>query len=150
MQPVSERARGRGETLGWATVGVGLGFLAGFVLSEVVGGVNSARIRRAVVRLGGAGRRARATAPSGASRVREALASRSELIGLDLQVLRVGRSGIELHGWVPARRLRALAHRVAIDAAHGEVLVTNCILVRGEDDMTGPRELDPADTLETA
>ena len=40
------------QILLWTTVGVGTGLLAGFALSEWVGGVNRTRFRRATRRIG--------------------------------------------------------------------------------------------------
>lgn len=70
-----------------------------------------------------------------------ALMADGTLADLKLDVLPVSRQRVELHGWVPSRRLRALAHRLAAEAI-GSDAVINCILVRGEDDGPEPVSLD--------
>ena len=70
-----------------------------------------------------------------------ALAADPQLGQLVIDVLPVSRQRVELHGWVPARTLRARAHRVACEAVGADAIV-NSILVRGEDDDTELSTLD--------
>ena len=70
-----------------------------------------------------------------------ALAADPQLGGLTIDVLPVSRQRVELHGWVPARSLRTRAYRLGCDAVGADAVI-NCILVRGEDDDTGPLSLD--------
>jgi hypothetical protein len=74
---------------------------------------------------------------------RLALETDPELRVLDLEPIAVGPGIVELHGWVPARRLRARAARV-VAAADGIDSLVNCVLVHGEDDATDP-QLDATD-----
>lgn len=70
-----------------------------------------------------------------------ALSTDAQLGALSIDVLPVSRQRVELHGWVPARNLRARAHRLACDAVGSDAII-NCILVRGEDDEIESLSLD--------
>ena len=118
----------------WSGLGLGAGLVAGFALSEWVGGVSRTRMR-------GVARRLRQPAPtrlttSASARAVDA-AHRAEprLAGIAIESLAVARGVVELRGWVPTRAARAIAGRTAL-AAPGIESVINSLLVRGEDDLT--------------
>ena len=116
----------------WTTLGVGTGLLAGFALSEWVGGVSRTRFRRAARRLGHPVP-ARVTPAASARAVDAALRAETRLAGFAIEVVAVSRGTVELRGWVTDRGSRTLAARVA-SAVPGIESVINSILVRGEDD----------------
>lgn len=116
----------------WTTIGVGTGLVAGFALSEWVGGVNPTRFRRAAQRLGQTAP-TRVTPAASARAVDAALRAQPRLAGFTIEVMAVGRGTVELRGWVTDRGARTLAARVA-GAVPGIDTVINSILVRGEDD----------------
>jgi hypothetical protein len=116
----------------WTTLGLGTGLLAGFALSEWVGGVNRTRFRRAARRIGQAVPQ-RITPAASARAVDAALHGESRLAGFAIEVVGVSRGTVELRGWVADRGSRALAGRIAC-AVPGVETVINSILVRGEDD----------------
>ena len=116
----------------WTTFGVGTGLLAGFALSEWVGGVNPTRFRRAAQRLGQSVP-ARVSPAASARAVDAALHAEPRLAGFAIEVVGVSRGTVELRGWVTSRGSRALAARIACAVAGIETVI-NSILVRGEDD----------------
>jgi hypothetical protein len=120
----------------WTTFGVGTGLVAGFALSEWVGGVSQSRVRRAAQRLGQTPP-VRHTPAASARAVETALGSEPRLSGCTLEVVPVSRGTVELRGWVADRAARTLAARVA-GAVAGIETVINSILVRGEDDRVFP------------
>jgi hypothetical protein len=120
------------QILLWTTFGVGTGLLAGFALSEWVGGVNRTRFRRAAHRLG-QGAPARVTPAASARAVEAAIRAQPRLSGFTIECTVVSRGTVELRGWVTDRGSRTLAARIA-SAVPGIETVINSILVRGEDD----------------
>ena len=120
------------EILLWTSIGVGTGLVAGFALSEWMGGVNRTRFRRAARRISQSGP-GRVTAASSARAVDAAIRSQPRLASFSIEVMAVSRGTVELRGWVTDRGSRALASRVA-RAVPGVDTVINSILVRGEDD----------------
>ena len=116
----------------WTTLGVGTGLLAGFALSEWVGGVSPTRFRRAARRLGQP-TAARTTLAASARAVEAALQAEPRLTGFTIEAMAVSRGAVELRGWVKDRGSRTLAARIA-RAVPGIDNVINSILVRGEDD----------------
>ena len=116
----------------WTTLGVGTGLLAGFALSEWVGGVNPTRFRRAARRLGQQ-TPVRTTPAASARAVEAALQAEPRLAGFSIEAMAVSRAAVELRGWVKDRGSRTLAARIA-RAVPGIDNVINSILVRGEDD----------------
>lgn len=120
------------QILLWTTVGVGTGLVAGFALSEWVGGVSRGRVRTAARRLAQAAP-ARLSSAGSARAVDAALRAEPRLAGLGFEVAGVSRGTVELRGWVTDRSARSLAARVA-RAVPGIDHVINSILVRGEDD----------------
>ena len=116
----------------WTTFGVGTGLLAGFALSEWMGGVTRPRVQRVAQRLGQAAR-GRLTPAASARAVDAALQAEPRLAGFSIEVVAVSRGTVELRGWVTDRAARTLAARVA-RAVAGIDTVINSILVRGEDD----------------
>ncbi len=120
----------------WTTFGVGTGLVAGFALSEWVGGVNQTRVKRAAKSLGHTSP-VHHTSAASARAVEAALAAEARLSGCALEVVPISRSSVELRGWVGDRAARTLAARVA-RAVPGVESVINSILVRGEDDRVIP------------
>ena len=120
----------------WTTFGVGTGLLAGFALSEWMGGVTRPRVQRVARRLGQAAH-GRLTPAASARAVDAALHAEPRLAGFGIEVVAVSRGTVELRGWVTDRPARTLAARVA-RAVAGIDTVINSILVRGEDDRIIP------------
>jgi osmotically-inducible protein OsmY len=116
----------------WTMLGVGTGLVAGFALSEWVGGVNQTRVRRVAQRLGQSAP-ARVTPAASARAVEAAIHAQPRLAGFAIEAIAVSRGTVELRGWVTDRGARTLAARVA-RAVPGIETVINSILVRGEDD----------------
>jgi BON domain-containing protein len=116
----------------WTTFGVGTGLVAGFALSEWLGGVTRPRMQRVARRLGQAAQ-VRPTPAASARAVDAALHAEPRLAGFSIEVVPVSRGTVELRGWVTNRAARTLAARVAC-AVTGIDTVINSILVRGEDD----------------
>jgi hypothetical protein len=124
---VRERGGRPGALAGTTFLGFALGAVAGWALGELL---SPAAVREALT---APARRA----PSMAELVRDAqgaLVGDPLLEGMTLEILPVSRQRVELHGWVPTRRLRAHAYRVACEAVGTEAVI-NCLLVRGEDDV---------------
>ena len=120
----------------WTTFGVGTGLLAGFALSEWMGGVTRPRMQRAARRLGQVAH-GRLTPAASARAVDAALHAEPRLAAFSIEVVAVNRGTVELRGWVTDRAARTLAARVARVVA-GIDTVINSILVRGEDDRIIP------------
>jgi hypothetical protein len=120
----------------WTTFGVGTGLVAGFALSEWVGGVNQTRVRRVAKSLGQMVP-VHHTSAASARAVETALGAEPRLAGCPLEVVPISRRSVELRGWVGDRAARTLAARVA-GAVPGVETVINSILVRGEDDKIIP------------
>jgi hypothetical protein len=140
--PVTRRLRHRkSDNLGpWAILGFGVGLAAGFVAGEVFGTSGRKRVKRLLGTL--ARRPAKPEARSAlAARIAGVLKADVALSGYSLEVLSIGRGGLELHGWVTSRALRTRAHRLA-QAAAGTEPVVNRLLVWGEDDGPPPLALD--------
>jgi hypothetical protein len=120
----------------WTTFGVGTGLLAGFALSEWMGGVTRPRMQRVARRLGQAAP-VRLTSAASARAVDGALQAEPRLANFAIEVVPISRGTVELRGWVTDRAARTLAARVAC-AVTGIDTVINSILVRGEDDRVIP------------
>ena len=122
----------------WTGLGLGVGLVAGFALSEWVGGVSR-------MRMTGVARRFRQPAPTrlttsaSARAVLATLQAEPRLTGIPMEVLPVARGVVELRGWVPSRASRTIAGRAAL-ATPGIESVINSLLVRGEDDIARPRD----------
>jgi hypothetical protein len=124
------------QVLLWTTLGIGTGLLAGFVLSEWMGGVTRPRVQRVARRLGQAAP-VRLSPAASARAVDAALQAEPRLATFIIEVVAVSRGTVELRGWVTDRASRTLAARVAF-AVPGIDTVINSILVRGEDDRVIP------------
>lgn len=130
------RIRSRHRSGLWPTVllGLGLGLAAGLVLGEWLGGQDRKTL---------AGRlnpwRKRPAAPPQPSeltdRLHAALATALGPDGAGLELVSVGRQGIELHGWVPSRAARSRAMRAATATIGSSLRLVDCLLVLGEDDL---------------
>ncbi|HET6579388.1 MAG TPA: BON domain-containing protein [Gemmatimonadales bacterium] len=127
----------------WSGLGVGAGLVAGFLLSEWVGGVNRVRVRGVARRLR-QGSPTRLTSSASARAVEAALAAEPRLAGIPIEAMAVARGVVELRGWVPTRAARAIAGRAAL-AVPGIESVINSLLVRGEDDLTRARDARATD-----
>jgi hypothetical protein len=130
------------EVLLWTALGVGSGLLAAIALSEWVGEVNPARVRRAAGRLRAGP--TRLTASASVRAVEVALRAEPSLVGLPIEARAVSRGAVELRGWVPSRSIRTTAGRTAL-AVPGIESVINSLLVRGEDDRPSPDQSRAAD-----
>ena len=125
------------EALGWSLVGFGAGIVGGLWAAGRLGRVTRGRLADEV--------RAVRT-PSGASAValaesvHQALQADPALAPLGLRTLAVTRGTVEVIGWVPDRRSRAHAVRVASQVP-GVVDLINSLLVQGEDNVGAPPEL---------
>jgi hypothetical protein len=136
MSRLSVRHSGASRGALLVLTGLGLGFLAGFVLRGAVGGVDRRRLRSLPGEITG-----QYPAPSTRSRVAglivAALDQDDELREVDFEVVPVRPGQVELHGWVPSRAAGARAIRLA-GAASRDTDVINRLLVRGEDDLPEP------------
>jgi hypothetical protein len=124
---------GRLEITLWSGLGIGVGLVVGFILSEWVGDVNRSRVTGVARRLR-EGSPSRLTTSATARSVGAALEAEPRLAGLGIQVLAMARGVVELRGWVPTRAARTIAGRTAL-AAPGIESVINSLQVRGEDDI---------------
>ena len=132
----------------WALSAFVVGAVAGWMLGEKTGGVSRARVR-SYLHARKASRPDPDAPASPRGRVRAALDGDPELALLDVIVIPAGRSAVELHGWVPSRRLRARATRLAATAA-APLRLVDSLLVRGEDDRPAGEDDRPATSLQTA
>jgi hypothetical protein len=126
------RSERRGEWVTWAALGLGVGIVAGFALAETVGRVDRKRVARAVDRLGKIPPPAPLSADRAAQAAAVALARTPGLADLELEVRALGPGRVELLGWVPDRKRRALAERT-VGELEGMTGVVNRILVEHED-----------------
>jgi len=127
----------------WTGLGLGAGLVAGFALSEWIGGISRLRFT-------GVARRLREPSPTrlttsaSARAVLAALQAEPRLAGIPVEALPVARGVVELRGWVPTRAARTLAGRTAL-ATPGIESVINSLLVRGEDDVQRSRDARATD-----
>lgn len=131
---VMRRHRSRSGALTGALVALGFstGLAAGFLIGTLFGSGGPRRVGR-IVRSAGHARAVPERRRVVLDRVRAALAADPGLQGEAFELLAVGRTGLELHGWVSSRAARARAQRVA-EAAGGDEPIINRLLVHGEDD----------------
>ena len=127
----------------WSGLGAGAGLVAGFLLSEWVGGVSRVRVEGVARRLR-QGAPTRLTSSASARAVEAALEAEPRLAGIPIEALAVARGVVELRGWVPTRPARAIAGRTALTVP-GIESVINSLLVRGEDDLTRTRDARATD-----
>ena len=124
------------ELLGWVLAGLGVGLVAGLVLSEWLGEVNQGRLARTLDRWQDPSEPVSPLSPTTATRAALAVIHRDEALRVcDLEPIGVRAGVIELHGWVSSRSLRARAARL-VAAVPGIESLINCILVHGEDDSS--------------
>lgn len=128
------------EIVGWTTLGMLTGLVAGVGLSEWFGGVSRPRLQRLVTPRP----RPTLTAAGTARAVGAAFDADPTLCELGLEATAVALGAVELHGWVPSRAVRAYAGRVARSVS-GIERVVNSLLVHGEDDRGQPRKDRPTD-----
>jgi len=131
---VTRRHRSRSGALtgALAAVGFGTGLAAGFLIGTLFGSGGHRRVER-IVRSAGRARTVPERRGVLLERVRAALAADPDLRGETFELFAVGRSGLQLHGWVRNRAARARAQRVA-EATAGTEPIVNRLLVHGEDD----------------
>jgi len=127
----------------WTGLGLSAGVVAGFALSEWVGGVSRTRMTDVARRLREPAR-TRLTTSASARAVLAALQAEPRLAGIPVDALPVARGVVELRGWVPTRAARTLAGRTAL-ATPGIESVINSLLVRGEDDRERTRDARATD-----
>ena len=127
----------------WTGLGLSVGVVAGFALSEWVGGVSRTRMTGVARRLREAAP-TRLTTSASARAVFAALQAEPRLAGIPVDALPVARGVVELRGWVPTRAARTLAGRTAL-ATPGIESVINSLLVRGEDDLERSRDARATD-----
>ena len=132
----------------WAISGFVVGAVAGWLIGEMTGGVSRARVSSYL-----GGRKQPPSDPAAPAspreRIRLALEVDEELRDLGLTVVPAGRAAVELHGWVPSRRLRARTTRLASIAA-APLRLVDCLLVRGEDDRPAREAGTAPATLQSA
>ena len=126
------RSERQGAWVTWAAMGLGVGLLAGFALAEAVGSVDRERMQRAVRRLGTDPAPAPLSTAASAREAARALAASAPLADLEIEVRPFAPGRVELLGWVPDRRRRALAERT-VTAIDGITAVVNRLLVDQED-----------------
>jgi hypothetical protein len=126
------RSRSVARTGALAALGFGAGLATGFLIGTLFGSGGPRRVGL-LVQSAARGHATPERRGSLLARVRAALAADPDLRGQAFELLAVGRVGLELHGWVTSRAMRARAHRVA-EAAAGTEPIINRLLVRGEDD----------------
>ncbi len=125
------------ETLGWSAVGFGAGLVGGLWAAGLLGRVTQGRLADEVRAF---------RAPESVSNValaeavQSALQADGDLAQHGMIAVAGPRGTVELTGWVPDRRTRARAVRVAA-LVPGLYDLINSILVHGEDDIAGPPEL---------
>ncbi len=128
---------GTAETLGWSVVGFGAGLVGGLWAAVWLGRVTRGRLADEVRVL---------RTPGGTSSVAlaeavvAALQAEAGLAPHGLHAVAVTRGTVELTGWVPDRRTRAHAVRVATQVPGLRDLI-NSVLVHGEDDLAARPEL---------
>ena len=127
----------------WTGLGLGAGLVAGFGLSEWIGGISRHRFTGVARRLREPSR-TRLTTSASAQAVLAALQAEPRLAGIPVEALPVARGVVELRGWVPTRAARTLAGRTAL-ATPGIESVINSLLVRGEDDVQRTRDARATD-----
>ncbi|MEZ4412555.1 MAG: BON domain-containing protein [Gemmatimonadales bacterium] len=125
------------ETLGWPMVGFGAGLVGGLWAAGWLGRVTRGRISDEVRAFRAPGR---VSSVALAAAVQSALQADPTLAEHGLHAAPVTRGTVELTGWVPDRRTRAQAVRIAAQTP-GLVDIINSILVHGEDDVLAPVEL---------
>lgn len=126
--------------------GAAIGLAAGFLLGEALGGQG----RRTLSKLWPTRRSPRPqVAADLAQSIRTALEREPRLRDQPIEVLPAGRRALELHGWVSSRADRARAIAAATRAAGSTARVVDCLLVRGEDDLTPP-DLEVAEEPQSA
>ena len=125
------------ETLGWSVVGFGAGLAGGLWAAGWLGRVTRGRLADEVRSIRTPGTTSAVTL---AGAVEAALHADPALAPHGLTAVPVTRGTVELCGWVPDRRTRARAVRLAALVDGLDDLI-NSILVRGEDDFVVPTEL---------
>jgi hypothetical protein len=117
-------------------IGLGLGLAAGFLLGELyanegprrIGGLLNGRHRKPE----------EPTAEALTFQIHQALVPVLGDQARTLQLTAVGRSTVELHGWVPTRRARVKSIAAAREVIGRDRQLVDRLLVEGEDDLPAP------------
>ena len=128
-------------------LGLSLGIAAGFLLGELYGGNAKGTLKRALTPF-----RRLSDAKSMTDVTDDLQRALEKALGPDsqsLELVRVGKRALELHGWVTSRAARSKALRAARAALGSEIRLSDCLLVWGEDDVP-PGEVHQPDESETA
>ena len=148
MQRQRIRSNDRSNLAPLLILGLSLGLAAGFLLGELYGGNAKGTLKRALTPL----RRLADGTKSMTDITDELQQALEKALGPDsqsLELVRVGKRALELHGWVTSRAARSNALRVARAAIASDIRLSDCLLVWGEDDIpTG--EFHLPDESETA
>ena len=138
------RSERQGDLMIWGALGLSVGLLAGFALAEAVGAVDRERVSRTIARLGAEPAHAPLSPARAARAAAMALADALGLADLTIETRALGPGRVELLGWVPDRRRRALAEGT-VAALVGIRGVVNRLLVEQEDSDAPVTELSLAD-----
>ncbi len=145
---VHRRIRGRSGLAAPILVGLGLGLAAGFLLGELYSGTGLRGVRRALVRW-----RSRSTERPSAqvltAQIQDLLAPALGTDSQSLELVAVGRRGLELHGWVTSRQARARALTAGRHIVGPDRYLVDRLLVWGEDDVVSAAPPPMAEELET-
>lgn len=138
--------RVRGRDRDWlglgltATAGVGLGIFAGMAIRQLLGSVDTDRVRDTVGRLGRSRAAPDAAADGDLERVvNGALGENATTRHLAVRAHAIGDGIVELTGTAPDPEARALAATIARGVA-GSAVVVNRILVEGETPRSSRRK----------
>jgi hypothetical protein len=115
-------------------LGLSLGVAAGFLLGELYGGNPKGTLKRALTpwrRLGTGSKTMTDLTDDLQSALEQALGDDAH----SLELVRVGKQAIELHGWVTSRAARSKALKAARAALATEIRLIDSLLVWGEDDV---------------
>jgi hypothetical protein len=128
-------------------LGLSLGIAAGFLLGELYGGNAKGTLKRALTPF----RRLSDGAKSMTDVTDDLQRALEKALGPDsqsLELVRVGKRALELHGWVTSRAARSKALRAARAAIASEIRLSDCLLVWGEDDVPAgePHQPDESET----
>lgn len=123
-----------------AAAGVGLGMFAGLAIGQLLGGVDTERVRDAVGRLGRSTPGPDADTGGSVERaVNGALSENATTRHLAVRAHAIGDGIVELTGTAPDPEARALAATIARGVA-GSAVVVNRILVEGETPRSSRRK----------
>ncbi len=148
MQRQRIRLKQRGTLTPILILGLSLGVAAGFLLGELYAGNAKGTLKRALTPW----RRLTTGSKSMTDMTDDLQQALQQALGPDsqsLELVRVGKHAIELHGWVTSRAARSQALRAARGALAVDIRLIDSLLVWGEDDVptggvTNPEESETA------